>query len=69
MGKRFGVAVLSILISGLKVLVNLFGMSISYLRGKEWKLIGIVDDTNSEKDEATKQDAYMVENHNHPTHI
>ena len=70
MGKRFGVAVLSILISGLKVLVNLLGMSISYLRGKEWKLVGIdpiLGDTNSEKDEATKRDIYVVDNH--PTHI
>tara|TARA_B100000287_G_C20178965_1_gene601385 strand:+ start:43 stop:231 length:189 start_codon:yes stop_codon:yes gene_type:complete len=39
MGKRLVLALLSILISILTFIVNLIGLGLSYIWGKEWKLL------------------------------
>ena len=72
--KRFITAILSILICGLKLVVNILGMSISYLSGKKWKLVGIKANNpslealhnmsiphDSESEEAIKRSHYVVE--------
>ena len=69
MGRRFLIALLSILISGLKLVVNMFTIGISFLTKKD---IPMVDDwipssePISEKEESLKRSIYVVE-HNKNT--
>jgi len=75
MGRRFLIALLSILISGLKFLVNMTSIGISFLTKKD---IPMVDDwnkrptqslaDNDELQESIKRSIYVVE-HNENPHV
>ena len=80
MGKRFLIALLSILISGLKFLVNMMTIGISFLTKKDIPMVddwipsnvealhntSIPHDSESEEQESLKRSIYVVE-HNKDT--
>ncbi len=65
MGKRFLVAILNILISGLKFLVNMLTIGISFLTKKDIPLVGQdikpFYPSDDEKAEALERQRYVVE--------
>ena len=68
MGKRFIIALLSILISGLKFVINMLTIGISFLTKKD---IPMVDDwtinkNNDEVSESIKRSIYVVEHNENP---
>jgi len=80
MGRRFLIALLSILISGLKLVVNMFTIGISFLTKKDIPMVddwipsnvealhntSIPHDSESEEQESLKRSIYVVE-HNKDT--
>ena len=56
--RRFTIAILSILISGLKLICNMLSLLIQFITKQEMPLFGNVD----ERDEAIKRSHYVVEN-------
>ena len=70
MGKRFGVAVLSILISGLKFVINMLTIGISFLTKKNVPMVeDWIPNNLSEKDESLKRSIYVVEHNEYDTQI
>jgi len=70
MGSRFIIAILTIIISGLKFVINMLTIGISFITKKE---IPMVDDwipkseiDLSEKDESLKRSIYVVEHNENP---
>lgn len=65
MGKRFLIAILNILITGLKFLVNMLTIGISFLTKKDIPLVGQdfkpFYPSDDEKDEAIERSKYVVE--------
>jgi hypothetical protein len=49
MGKRFIIAILSIMITGLKFVVNMISIGISFVTKKDIPLVGIVESEESIK--------------------
>tara|TARA_B100001175_G_C19317620_1_gene546132 strand:- start:544 stop:768 length:225 start_codon:yes stop_codon:yes gene_type:complete len=58
MFRRFTIAILSIIISGLKLICNMLSLLIQFITKQEMPLFGNVD----ERDEAIKRSHYVVEN-------
>tara|TARA_B100001250_G_scaffold204933_1_gene175917 strand:+ start:3129 stop:3353 length:225 start_codon:yes stop_codon:yes gene_type:complete len=56
--RRFTIAILSILISGLKLICNMLSLLIQFITKQEMPLFGNVD----EVDESIKRSHYVVEN-------
>jgi len=61
MFRRLVVAILRIMISGLKFICNMLSLGVSWASGKEMPLFGIL----SEGEESIKRSHYVVDNHNH----
>jgi len=55
--RRFSIAILSIIISGLKFICNMLSLVVSWASGKEMPLFGIL----SEGEESIKRSHYIVE--------
>jgi len=60
MFRRFIVAILSIVISGLKLICNMLSLLISFITKKEMPLFGDID----EVEESIKRSHFVVENDN-----
>ena len=58
MFRRFTIAILSIIISGLKLICNMLSLLIQFITKQEMPLFGNVD----EVDESIKRSHYVVEN-------
>ena len=56
--RRFTIAILSIIISGLKLICNMLSLCISAITKHEMPLFGITD----EREESIKRSHYVVEN-------
>ena len=56
--RRFTIAILSILISGLKLICNMLSLCITRITKQEMPLFGI----NDEREESIKRSHYVVEN-------
>ena len=63
MGKRFIIALLSILISGLKFVVNMISIGISFVTKKDIPLWNI---PQSEEEESLERSIYVVEHNENP---
>lgn len=67
MGKRFLIALLSILISGLKFVINMLTIGISFLTKKNIPMVeDWIPNNLSEKDESLKRSIYVVEHNENP---
>jgi hypothetical protein len=72
MGKRFIIAILTILISGLKLVVNMFTIGISFITKKnipmvdDWIPNSNNDEDLSEREESLKRSIYVVEHNENP---
>ena len=61
MGKRFVSALLSIMISLLKFIVNMLTIGISFLTKKSLPLVDDLFDSKDERQEASERSKYVVE--------
>ena len=63
MGKRFLIAILTLLITGLKFVVNMLTIGISFLTKKEIPLVEewVPNDLSDEKQESLDRQKYVVE--------
>ena len=61
MGKRFVSALLSIMISLLKFIVNMLTIGISFLTKKSLPLVDDIFDSKDERQEAIERSKYVVE--------
>ena len=67
MGKRFIIALLSIVISGLKFVINMLTIGISFLTKKNNPMVeDWIPNNLSEKDESLKRSIYVVEHNENP---
>ena len=77
MGKRFIIAILTILISGLKFMENMISVGISFITKKDIPLVGmealhntsIPLDDDSEEQESLKRSIYVVEHNEYGTQV
>ena len=73
MGKRFIIAILSIVISGLKFVVNMTSIGISFITKKDIPLVGMeaLHNMNHNKKENLERSIYVVEHNEYDenTHV
>jgi len=71
MGRRFLIALLSIFITGLKFIVNMLTIGISFLTKKNIPMVEdwIPTNKDSEKQESIKRSHYIVDNNEYNTQV